>query len=66
MNTAHFAELDGYALSYTIVEYMISEYGYDKLIDLIKSPYDFDEIFSITIEEFEKEWKEYLIKNYNN
>jgi hypothetical protein len=54
----------GYAFSYTAVEYIVKNYGYNSLIGLIKSPSNLREILGTTSEGFEKSWRTYLIKNY--
>lgn len=64
MNSNKFSDIGGYQYSYTVVEFIVKNYGYDRLIDLIKSPDDFKDILGISKEEFEKQWKDYLNKNY--
>lgn len=55
-----FGNIGGYQFSYSIIEYMVKNYGYDKVIALIKSPTEFEEIFGLSKEAFQKEWIEYL------
>lgn len=64
MNTENLSD-GGYAFSYTAVEYVVKNYGYNALIKLIKSPSDLQKILGCSNEEFEKRWKNYLVKNYN-
>ncbi|SFD39696.1 peptidase MA family metallohydrolase [Clostridium uliginosum] len=59
-----FFKRNGYQYSYTIVESIIEEYGYDKLYNLIKSPNNFEDIFGITENELQNKWMEYIKKNY--
>ncbi|MBU3113068.1 peptidase MA family metallohydrolase [Clostridium lacusfryxellense] len=59
-----FFKRDGYQYSYTIVESIIKEFGYDKLCDLIKSPKSFVDIFEKTELQFQKNWIEFIKKNY--
>jgi hypothetical protein len=59
-----FYKRDGYQYSYTIVETIIEEFGYDKLYDLIKSPNSFVDIFGKTELQFQNSWIEYIKKNY--
>ena len=55
---------NGYQYSYTIVESIIEEFGYDKLYNLIKLPNNFVDIFGITEEQLQSKWIEYIRKNY--
>lgn len=55
----------GYAFSYTAVEYVVKNYGYNALIKLIKSPSNLQEILGCSSKEFEKRWRDFLVKNYN-
>ncbi|NSW89832.1 MAG: hypothetical protein HPY74_03955 [Firmicutes bacterium] len=54
----------GFIFAYTIVEYIIKRYGFDKLNELIRNPSDFRKIFNTTEDEFEKEWVEFLNEYY--
>ncbi len=60
-----FAARYGYQYMYTLVEFIIYKYGYEKLIALIKSPYDFERVFSLSQEELWDEWAEFLAENYS-
>jgi hypothetical protein len=59
-----FFKRNGYQYSYTIVESIIEEFGYDKLYRLIKSPNNFVDVFGITENEMQSKWIEYIKKNY--
>lgn len=63
-DTYTFGNDGGYQYSYTIVDYIVKNYGYDKLRDLIKSPFDFLGVLGISEGEFQKSWTNYLIQNY--
>ena len=54
-----------YPFSYTIVEYVIKTYGYEKLNLIIKKPDNIENILGISSDEFEEVWKSYLIKYYS-
>ncbi|MDZ7672920.1 MAG: hypothetical protein U5K53_08845 [Halanaerobiales bacterium] len=54
----------GYTVSGTLVEYIVSDYGYDILVSLIKQPKKFQSIFGVNKKEFSNNWKSYLIKQY--
>lgn len=55
---------DGYAFSYTIVEYIVAEYGYEKLIELISSPYNFNTVLGVDKVVFEENWNSFLKESY--
>lgn len=59
-----FFKRDGYQYSYTIAEFIIKEFGYNKLYNLIKAPDDFIGILGIKEKQIENEWIEYIRKNY--
>ena len=59
-----FFKRNGYQYSYTIVESIIEEFGYDKLYNLIESPNNFVGIFGITESQLQNKWMEYIRKNY--
>ncbi|MCB2299295.1 peptidase MA family metallohydrolase [Clostridium tagluense] len=59
-----FFKRNGYQYSYTIVESIIEEFGYDKLYDLIESPSNFVGILGITENQLQNKWMEYIKKNY--
>jgi hypothetical protein len=55
-----------YPFSYTIVEYIIDEYGIEKLNDFIRSPSEYSDAFGVNKNEFEQAWKEYLKEKYES
>jgi len=59
-----FFKLNGYQYSYTIVESIVEDFGYEKLYSLIKSPNNFIDIFGITEKQFENNWIEHIKGNY--
>ncbi|MBU2700527.1 hypothetical protein Ga0466249_001619 [Sporomusaceae bacterium BoRhaA] len=59
-----FFKRNGYPYSYTIVESIIEEFGYDKLCNFIKSPNNFVAAFGITENQLQNKWMEYIRKNY--
>ena len=66
MGAQRFGDNGGYAYSYSIVEFIINQYGYDDLVDLIKSPKDFEKILGLSQDEFQNKWEVYLKSKYNN
>ena len=59
-----FFKRNGYQYSYTIVESIIEEFGYDKLYNLIQSPHNFVGILGITEHQLQNKWVQYIKKNY--
>ncbi|MBZ9635177.1 peptidase MA family metallohydrolase [Clostridium sp. FP1] len=59
-----FFKRNGYQYSYTIVESIIEEFGYDKLYNLIESPNKFLGVFGITENQLQNKWMEFIKKNY--
>ncbi len=59
-----FEQVKGFPYSITLVEYMIEEYGFDKIIAIIKSPSDVESILGISLLELDSGWREYLYKTY--
>lgn len=55
-----------YPFSYTLVEYIINEYGIEKLNNLIRSPSDYSGAFKVDKNEFEQAWKVYLKEKYGS
>lgn len=51
-----FGDEDGYQFSYSIIEYIVKKYGYDKLAALIKEPYNFDNILGTSRDDFQIKW----------
>ncbi len=53
-----------YYISYSICDFFINTYGYEKLIQLIKSPMDIENITELSIENLEKKWISYINEHY--
>lgn len=53
-----------YFLSGGFVDFIINNYGYDGIINLIKNPDDLERITGSTKEELEQSWKEYIVSTY--
>lgn len=64
MNSSNFSEVGGYVFSYTAIEYLIENYGYDTIVLLIKTPTDLEKILGNSMMEFENSWKNHLKENY--
>lgn len=61
-----FFDLDGYQYTYTIAEFMVNEFGYQKIINFINTPKDYKEVFDLSEEEFQAKWLEYIKENYKS
>ena len=59
-----FEEVKGLPFSLTLVEYIIRQYGIEKVVAIIKSPAEVESILGITILELDSTWREYLQKEY--
>lgn len=53
-----------YNLGYTIVEYMVTTYGKDKLPLFIKSYGDFENVLRVSEKDFENGWKKFVAEKY--
>lgn len=57
-----------YEYAYSLVEYSINKYGYEKFNEFIRKEYsknDFINVFGISKEEFNQGWSKYIKQNYN-
>jgi hypothetical protein len=59
-NVVEFGDMDGYALSTLIVEFLVNTYGFDKLQRLIMAPEKMDAIYGLSNADLEKQWIQYL------
>ncbi len=55
-----FGKMNGYGLSVSIVEFLVDNYGIDKLVLLIKEPEKIEIIYGLPINILEKQWIEYV------
>jgi hypothetical protein len=53
-----------YNLGYTIIDYMASTYGKDKIPEFIKSYGNFEKTLGVNQKQFEKDWHNFVEKNY--
>ncbi|MFS4449667.1 hypothetical protein ACKWCA_23560 [Maribacter sp. 2307UL18-2] len=54
-----------YSCGYTLIEYILAEYGKDKLITLIASYGDLQNVLGLTEEEFSSNWYHFIKNKYN-
>lgn len=59
-----FFNRDGYQYSYTIVEFIVTEFGYDKLKEFIQSPTMYLEVFGLTKNQLQEKWITYIGEKY--
>lgn len=55
-----------YSVGYTIIEYIFSQFGRDKLIELIANYGDLSKVLKLTDAEFSKRWYDFVKKKYLN
>ena len=53
-----------YSCGYTIIEYILSKYGQDNFISLIKNYGDLKRVFNVTDDHFCKDWYEFVKDKY--
>lgn len=53
-----------YIVGYSIVDYMVTTWGKDRLPDFIRSYGDFEKVFQINESEFEQGWYKFVESNY--
>jgi len=53
-----------YQVGYLIGDFILSEWGKDKYIELIKYYGNIQKVLGITVEEFERKWKEFVESKY--
>jgi hypothetical protein len=64
--TAEFGDKNGYIFSASIIEFLISNYGYDAIRRLIIQPNDFQAIFGLSEFELERKWRTHLRNNHRD
>jgi hypothetical protein len=53
-----------HAFSSTIIEFVDKTYGFEKVMDFLKNPNEYNAVFGFEREEFERQWKQFLFENY--
>ncbi|NYB74158.1 hypothetical protein HZF24_08375 [Sedimentibacter hydroxybenzoicus DSM 7310] len=66
MNSKDFEKVNGYDFSYTVVEYLVKEYGYETIVAMIETPKKMYEILGKSLDEFENDWINYLKENWGS
>jgi hypothetical protein len=59
-DTVQFADINGYPISATIIEFLVGSYGLDKLKQFIIEPESVEKIYDMSQEDLERLWLEYL------
>ena len=54
-----------YAFSYTVIEFIVQKFGYDHVVKLVANEGNFEEVLSMSEEEFEQAWQEFIIAEYS-
>ncbi len=60
VNGIKFGSINGYALSYTLIDFLTKKYGFDKIIALIISKNDYMKTFGKSKKAIYDEWNDYL------
>jgi len=55
-----------YSCGYTLIEFLLTKYGKDDLIRLIKNYGNLQQTFNLNDDEFSKEWYGFLKNKYLN
>jgi hypothetical protein len=53
-----------YNVGYTIIEFLVSKWGKEKLPEFVKSYCDFEGVLNVTEKEFETEWHQFVEEKY--
>jgi hypothetical protein len=53
-----------YEVGYLLTEFILHEWGKDKLINLIKNLGDVERVLDISVAEFENKWKAFVVEKY--
>jgi hypothetical protein len=59
-SSVEFGNMNGYAFSTTIIEFLVNTYGFQKLLKLIREPENIDTIYGLSKEDLEKQWVQYI------
>lgn len=59
-NAIQFAQVGGYALAYTLMEYLEEEYGWDKVLTFLNPGSNFESVTGIPEREFFENWKSWV------
>ena len=49
-------------LSFSLTEFILREYGPDKMKRLIEAPYDMEDVFGLSEDEFKEKWAAYILE----
>ena len=52
------------SFSYSVVDFMVQKYGFEKVIALLDASSAFEDIIGISLENFEIDWINFLKENY--
>lgn len=63
-NFERFRDAGGYELAYTVAQFVVLEYDAGRMAWFLKSPHDYEKIFSCSKERFWSKWLDYIKKKY--
>lgn len=61
-----FGNMGGYQYSYTITEFLVKEYGWEKVRELVRKPHEVRDIFGVSEAELSVKWAGFLRANYGS
>ena len=53
-----------YKVGYTVIEYILHQYGQEKLVELIKNYGSISKVFGVTEDQFCKDWYDFVKQEY--
>lgn len=63
-NEKKFGNIGGYEYSYTYIEFINSEFGWDKVLELVRGKKTYQQIFEKSEQEIYDQWVKFLHSNY--
>ena len=54
----------GYIYGASIIAFINATYGFDKVLELYRNPNDYMGVFGFDRNEFERQWRQFLVQNY--
>jgi len=63
-NPIKFGNIGLYGFSYTYIEFIDKNYSMSKVVDLVKNPSAYEEIFGVSEEDIYLQWAQYVKDNY--
>jgi BlaI family penicillinase repressor len=65
-NYESFRSQNGYELAYSVVDYITTQYGWNRLVEFLQSPYEIEKIFLVDENTFWNQWMAYVRFHFMN